>query len=375
MLGDTDGPSGDSPTAKDAGSSSLAMGGAGSALAVSRGRPGVASDGLIGWVEGRSEGPLLLCIGGVHGNEPAGVRGLEEMVGKVEARRDALAGDFVAIVGNMPAVAAGRRFMTYDLNRAWTPLHVGALQAGHRTESDDAVVHSITHRRARAPVPEDLEVVRVLELLEEVAARRRGPVYVLDLHTTSGKGGTFTSTEDHPRYRRFAMEVPFPLVLGLDDHLEGTLLGYLRTLGYTTMLCECGQHQEPRAALRAVAAIWIAIRAAGLLGEEDAPEARRAFEMLRNTCAHLPPVLETVYRHPFDERDRYVTRPGFRNFQRIEAGGKQIGRRPQDGDDRNGEVAAPQGGRLLMPLYQRLGEDGFFVVQEVEGPRGEGRAG
>lgn len=328
----------------------------------------VTGEGLIGWVEGRSEGPLLVCVGGVHGNEPAGVRGLEEMVAKVRARRDVLAGDFVAIVGNIPALAAGRRFMAYDLNRAWTPLHVAALQAGHRTESDDEVVHSITRRRARAPAPEDLEVLRVLELLERVAARRRGPVYVLDLHTTSGKSGTFTSTEDHPRYRRFAMEVPFPLVLGLDDHLEGTLLGYLRSLGYTTMLCECGQHREPRAALRAIAAVWIAIRAAGLLGEQDAPEARRAFEMLRNTCAHLPRVLETVYRHPFEERDRYVTRPGFRNFQRI-AAGEVIG------DDRHGEVAAPEGGMLLMPLYQRLGEDGFFVVREVEGPRGVGRAG
>lgn len=363
MIVDIDGPPGDSPSARDVGSSSLAMGVASAALAVSRGQAAPVGDGLIGWVEGRSEGPLLLCIGGVHGNEPAGVRALEEMVWKVEARRDVLAGDFVAIVGNMPALAAGRRFMTYDLNRAWTPLHVGALQAAHRTRSDDAVVRSITRKRARAPVPEDLEVLRVLELLERIAARRRGPVYVVDLHTTSGKGGTFTSTEDHVRHRHFAMKVPFPLVLGLDDHLEGTLLGYLRTLGYTTMLCECGQHREPRAALRAVAAVWIAIRAAGLLGEEDVPEARRALEMLRNTCAHLPCILDTVYRHPFDERDRYVTRPGFRNFDRVSAG-------EVIGDDRNGEVVAPQGGMLLMPLYQRLGEDGFFVVRQVEAVRG-----
>ncbi len=351
-----------------AGGSSLVASGASAALALSRGSSAAASDGLIGWVEGRSEGPLLLCIGGVHGNEPAGVRALEVMVDRVRARRDVLAGDFVAIVGNMPALAAGRRFMSYDLNRAWTPVHVGALQAGRHTESDDALVHSIARRRARTPVPEDLEVVRVLELLEQIVARRRGPVYVLDLHTTSGKGGTFTSAEDHPRHRRFAMEVPFPFVLGLDEHLEGTLLGYLDAMGHTTMLCECGQHQEERAALRAVAAIWIAVRAAGLLGEEEVPEARRAFEMLRNACVDLPRVLETVYRHGFEERDRYVTRPGFRNFQRVRAGDVV-------GDDRHGEVAVPSDGMLLMPLYQRLGEDGFFVVRDVEGPRAGSPAG
>ena len=367
MIVGIEGGPGRSPALEDSGSSSL-VGGAGAALAVSPELAAVAGEGVIGWVEGRSEGPLLLCIGGVHGNEPAGVRALEQMVGKVRARRDVLAGDFVAIVGNMPALAAGRRFMAYDLNRAWTPLHVEALQSGCRTEADDAVVHSIARRRARIPVPEDLEVVRVQELIERIAARRRGPVYVLDLHTTSGKGGTFTSTEDHPRRRRFAMEVPFPLVLGLNEHLQGTLLGYLDTLGYTTMLCECGQHREPRAALRAVAVVWIAIRAAGLLDEEEVPEARRAFEMLRAACAHLPRVLETVHRHPFEERDRYVSRPGFRNFQRIEAG-------EVVGDDRHGEVVAPKRGRLLMPLYQRLGEDGFFVVREVEEPRGGNGAG
>ena len=353
---------------EELGRRSSVVGGAGAALAVSRGHPAAEYDGVIGWVEGRSEGPLLLCIGGVHGNEPAGVRGLEAMVRKVRERRDVLAGDFVAIVGNMPALAAGRRFMAYDLNRAWTPIQVEALQSASRTESNDAVVHSIARRRAQFPVHEDLEVLRVLGLLERVAARRRGPVYVLDLHTTSGNGGTFTSADDTPRHRRFAMEVPFPHVLGLDEHLEGTLLGYLNTLGYTTMLCECGQHREPRAALRAVAAVWIAIRAAGLLGEEDVPEARRAREMLRNTCAHLPRVLETVYRHPFDERDRYVTRPGFSNFQRVREG-------EVIGDDRHGEVVAPERGMLLMPLYQRLGEDGFFVVREVEGPPGGGQAG
>ena len=89
-------------------------------------------------------------------------------------------------------------------------------------------------------------------------------------------------------------------------------------------------------------------------------------------CATPAPTCRASSRRstvtPFEERDRYVTRPGFRNFQRI-AAGEVIG------DDRHGEVAAPEGGMLLMPLYQRLGEDGFFVVREVEGPRGEGRAG
>ena len=335
-------------------------------LAVTEERREATGSGLIGWVEGRSDGPLLLCIGGVHGNEPAGVQALEAMVEMIRPRKDSMAGDFVAIVGNQHALAAGRRFMAYDLNRAWTPARVEAVDIRRRADANSGVRDwTRGPPKPRLTEPEDHEVYRVLGLLERVAKRRRGPVYVLDLHTTSGKGGTFTSADDRPRYRRFAMEVPFPLVLGLDDHLEGTLLGHLNTLGYTTMLCECGQHGEEQAASRAVAATWIAIRAAGLLGDGDIPEARRSHRMLRGTCAHLPRVLETVYRHPFDEADGYVTRPGFRNFHPIRAG-------EVVGDDRRGEVVAPKDGLLLMPLYQELGEDGFFVVREVEGPREAG---
>lgn len=315
-------------------------------------------DGLMGWVEGASEGPLLLCVGGVHGNEPAGVQALEAILGAVRGRREALAGDFVAIAGNLHALAAGRRFIAYDLNRAWTPARLAAPESDGGDARDDSAIRPIGSGRGRAPAPEDLEVARMLGLLDEVARRRRGPVYVLDLHTTSGRGGAFTSTDDNPACRTFARQIPLPLVLGLADHLEGTLHSYLEGLGYTTMGCECGQHQEPRAVKRALAAIWLAIRAAGLLGDADAPEARRAHEMLWNASRHLPAFLETVYRHPVASGDRYVTRPGMRNFQRISAG-------DVIGDDRSGEVAAPFGGMLLMPLYQRLGEDGFFVVREA----------
>ena len=340
-------------------------------------KPAPHSDsGLIGWVEGATQGPLLLCIGGLHGNEPAGVHALQALIGQFRARRGAMAGDFVAAVGNTGALTAGRRFLSYDMNRAWTASRIDLSRNGHARsgvnggvaeelrrvqESADPSrrgVHPLHRRRVSAPSPEDFEMVRLLHLLDVVAERRRGPVHVLDLHTTSGRGGTFTSTADLPRNRRFAMKIPVPLVLGLDEHLEGTLLGYLDQLGYTTTVCECGQHEEPRAVTRARAAVWLAVQAAGLLPDTAVPEARRSFRIMRAARDHLPKVFETVHRHPVTPADRYRTRPGFGNFQLIRAG--QV-----VGDDRHGKVAAPMSGRLLMPLYQELGEDGFFVVREV----------
>ena len=297
-------------------------------------------------MEGASPGPLLLCVGGVHGNEPAGVRALEMAGPLLRSRRTRLAGDFVAVVGNVQALAAGRRYLAYDLNRVWTESRIG-----------EAVARAEENGRA-ARGPEDHEVVRMLAVLEEVAARARGPVHVLDIHTTSSGGGAFSTSASTPRHRRFVGAIPVPMVRHLNHNLQGTLITYLDQFGYTTAVFESGQHREPAAVDRALRAIWLAVRASGILGAADAPEATAAYRDLEDEWLHLPRVVELTYRHPIAEGDGYLTKPGFRNFQPVRAG-DVIGR------DRNGDVVAPRSGRILMPLYQQLGEDGFFVVNDT----------
>ncbi len=303
--------------------------------------------GVIERVTGVGSGPLLLCIGGLHGNEPAGVRALEAIIEAVAARRRLLRGEFIAVAGNLQALEAGRRFLAYDLNRAWTPARVSAVRS-----LDAANGSALQH--------EDLEMLRILDVLDEVAERRRGPVYVLDIHTTSGGGGAFTTASDLPHNKRFAMAIPAPLVMKLDQHLEGTFNSYMDHLGYTSAVFECGQHEEADARVRAASAVWLAIHAAGLLDWGDVPEAAAAYRALRHAYRGLPRVLESTYRHPVEPADRYRTRPGFRNFQRVRVGDVV-------GDDRHGEVVVPKSGRLLMPLYQEQGEDGFFVVRDTAG--------
>ncbi len=304
---------------------------------------GAEADAAVRWIEGASDGPLLLCVGGLHGNEPAGVRALEEVAGRLAGQSGKMAGDFVAAVGNIAALEAGRRFLAYDLNRVWTRSRLAA-------------------RRGRS-APEDRETARLARLLKQVQERRRGPVYVLDIHTTSSGGGAFTTTAGLPANRRFAQVIPVPLVLGLGKHVEGTLITHLDQFGWTTAVFECGQHEEAAARARAAAAVWLAVRAAGLLREEDVPEAARGFLTLQADGRGLPPVMEMTHRHAVTESDAYQSRPGLRNFQPVRAGDIV-------GNDRRGDVAAPVDGRLLMPLYQEQGEDGFFVVEVKEGEGG-----
>jgi succinylglutamate desuccinylase len=52
-------------------------------------------------------------------------------------------------------------------------------------------------------------------------------------------------------------------------------------------------------------------------------------------------------------------RPGFRNFQAVKK--KEI-----LADDRKGSIKAIDNGLILMPLYQKQGNDGFFLVRTIE---------
>jgi hypothetical protein len=63
------------------------------------------------------------------------------------------------------------------------------------------------------------------------------------------------------------------------------------------------------------------------------------------------------YRHHIEPEDAFRMRPGYRNFQPVRRGEVVA-------DDVRGEVHVDQKARILMPLYQTLGQDGFFLMRE-----------
>ncbi len=296
---------------------------------------------VLGRIAGPTPGPSLICVASLHGNEPAGVLALEKVLPEVERRADELRGEVIGLVGNIGALAARRRFLDRDLNRAWTPDRLDRLRA----------------RDEAAATREDTEQLALLRQIDAAISRARGPVVLLDLHTTSGRGGAFSTVADRLVNRRLALALPVPLILGLEEQLDGTLTDWFDSMGHVAIGFESGQHDEAESADRAEAAIWLALVTVGLLGRDSAPEALVGAQRLRNEFAHLPEVLEVRYRHPVTEEDRFSMGEGYENFQDIREGQVLA-------EDARGPVRAPQTGRILMPLYQEQGEDGFFVVRE-----------
>lgn len=309
---------------------------------------------LIGRYDEGRPGPLVVVLGAVHGNEPAGVAAARRVLAALARERDTVP-DFVfrgrlaAFVGNVAAFAQSRRFLRHDLNRRLDPAHVDALAA-------------VAKIRDAPLVAEDREATELTAAVRaEVAAYGPKRVIVVDLHTTTAPGGAFSIVHDEPIARRLARACHAPAVLGmLTGGLAGTTLHAFvaERLGVPAagLVFESGQHAEPAAVDRAVSALTLLLEEAGCVDARHvAPlHARR----LRAEYAHLPAEVALAYVHRIAPRDRFVMRPGYVNFMEVEEGEAL-------GDDIGGQVLCPVRGRVLMPLYQAQGGEGFFVVREV----------
>src|SRR5687768_11217284 len=214
-------------------------------------------DHLIASVRGSLPGPTLLILGGIHGNEPAGVLAVERVLPRIQESKACLRGEVVLLRGNTRALARKVRFIDDDLNRQWTAENV---------QMSESVA------RGRSEMSEFLELRDLLKAIKQAVARARGDIYFVDLHTTSAQGEPFATVGDTLRNRHFAMNFPVTIVLGLEEQIDGTLLEYLNNLGAITMGFEAGQHDVISSVDHHEALVWIATVAAGNFVRKDLPE-------------------------------------------------------------------------------------------------------
>lgn len=292
-------------------------------------------------MRGGHPGPTLLCVGGLHGNEPAGVLGILRVLERLAPRAALMRGEVVGLAGNRTALTLKRRYVDRDLNRSWTDERIARLRD---TEGPEVPV-------------EDREQLELLAAIEAVVAEARGPVYLLDLHTTSGFGGPFTTFGDTLPNRNLAAHIPVPMILGLEELLDGTMLAFMGKHGIVGVAYESGQHDEPRAVDRAEAGIWLTLATVGLMEESLLPEASLGWKVLAHDSGHLPRAMEMVYRHDIAPLDGFVMEAGYGNFHPVRAG--QV-----VAHDVHGPVRIHRDARLLMPLYQKQGDEGFFLIDE-----------
>lgn len=312
----------------------------------------MALERLIGRFEGSEIGPLLICFGGMHGNELAGIQALELVFHLLEIEPGTNSnfrfyGNLVGLRGNLRAIELGQRFLEKDLNRQWKP------EVIDRVFGNDP-------EQLRA---EDREIFEIMTFVrKEIDRYQPEKLVILDLHTTSAYGGIFTIVNDDPESLRIGVALHAPVVKGLLRGIQGTTLHYftddhfpVRTIAVSF---EAGQHGEVLSVNRTVAAVINCLQSIGCVDKQSVEN--RHDELLINFSRGLPKVTELIRTHTVADEKKFRLLPGFKNFQPVERGQLL-------GYDKTGEIRADEDGLLLMPKYQSQGDDGFFLIRNVNG--------
>lgn len=298
---------------------------------------------VIGSYTSYFPGPTLLCICSIHGNEPSGLRAFEKVMARLTKDQPKLRGQLVGLAGNLSALEKKVRFIDKDLNRLWAAERVQGFKDGSIGQS--------WH------LTENTEQKDLLDHMQEIFSNSPGPIYVLDLHTTSSSSLPFISINDTIRNRNFARHFPMPIILGIEEHLNGTILNYINELGYIAIGIEAGQHDDPASIKAHEAAIWVALEKNGCIEPGMVPQFIR--QWLKEEQARLNKIFEVRYRHGIEALESFTMYPGFQNFQSIK-------KNQPLAESNQGEIKALETGTLLMPLYQKQGDDGFFIVRRIK---------
>ena len=297
---------------------------------------------IIDRYDGSRDGPTVVVTGAVHGNEPAGIAAAREVLTALRDRNTPLRGRVIAVSGNCGALGRGCRFVERDLNRRWTAPHVDSLRARSLEE--------LTH--------EDREQRELADLFLSLEAETRRPMVFLDLHTTSGASPPFLCLADTLGNRELAKALPLPMILGLEETLDGSMLGYLTDRGHVGVAIEGGRHDEPATVTRHVSSLWLALEHIGAVDARSVPERAVHRGRVAESARGVDPVVEIVHRHHVGRDDDFVMNPGWQSFAPVRRG-EVVAR------DRRGPIESPSSGLMLMPRYQPQGEDGYFIVRPV----------
>ena len=295
---------------------------------------------IIGHIKGNAVGPTIVFFAGVHGNEPAGVKALEQVFHELKNQKKTLFGECYGLVGNINALEANLRFIEEDLNRIWSFERMNRSTFSNTNQS-----------------LEELEMLDLYQLIIEILEKGTPPFYFIDLHTTSGETTPFIVMNDSLLNRKFTQHFPLPIVLGIEEYLSGALLSFINELGYVSIGFESGQHHDENAVKHAKLFIEYTMALIGfnVVGNS---KLKLLKSTLGNATATDQRFYEIYYQHLIKENARFKMMPGFENFQTVSKGVTLA----LNGD---GIITTKKRRQLFMPLYQSKGYEGFYFIRSI----------
>lgn len=289
-------------------------------------------------LKGTKPGATIVFFAGIHGNEFAGVNALNSILSQV--KHEDICGEIYGVYGNINALKKKKRYLDADLNRLWTTRRLEIL------------------KKKKVFNNEELEQKFLFEFINNLLLKNTQPIYFIDLHTTSSKTLPFITINDAMINRKFSSCFNIPVVLGIEEYLEGPLLSYLNTLGYVSLGFESGQHTDPDAIKNCEAFVYLALTNSGNLTSPDDQKFRYYSKVLKHASNSVNSIFEVVYKYHIKPREAFRMLDGFESFQDIKKGTFLA---VSNGNEIHSDYSA----KLFMPLYQKTGNDGFFIIKHI----------
>ncbi len=295
---------------------------------------------IIREIRGKEEGYEIIVIAGMHGNEPAGVIAIENVINQIIENNIPIRGNLTAFRGNIEALKHNVRYIDRDLNRLWTNDFLSA-------DNNNGIY-------------EIKELKELNRCIKEKCSGNYKNCVLLDLHTFSSESRIFAIPADTPLSIDLARQFGVPFIEKLTTDLCETAVQYYASNGVTSVVFEGGRHDAADAVKNIEAAIFVALNYLNCINSYHIPELNVYKQRLRKDVSGIQLHYQLTYIHRIGPDKIFKMQPGYLNFQKI----------------KNGEILAFENqkpihsqydGYILMPLYQKLGSNGFFIVEGFEG--------
>ena len=278
----------------------------------------------------------IIFIAALHGNENSGVAALEKFFQEIKDSNINLTGTVIGLIGNINALKNNQRYIHEDMNRMWV----------------DKKIKSQSYRETI----DGKEMLMLKELIDKIITlKKKRNITIIDLHNTSSPNGVFTIV-NNIKEKKLAEFLEIPVISNLLNRVKGSLVEYYSSKNVNSIVFEGGSIGDPASTNNHEVGIWKMLEKRGLIDTKNIPQRilhnnKNMVEFSKKTKGNY----FVKYIHKIKKEDDFIMNPNMRNFEKINKG--QI-----IAKNNNLEVSSPIDGYLLMPLYQKKGNEGFYII-------------
>jgi len=158
--------------------------------------------------------------------------------------------------------------------------------------------------------------------------------------------------------RKFSQLFPVPIVLGIEEYLDGPLLSYINQLGYVSLGFESGQHDDLNSITNNVSFIFLSLVYSKVLEKKNVENYDAHYNTLMRESKKNQEIFEVVYLHRLLNGEDFKMKPNFKSFQNVKKG-------EQLATANNQSIDSLYTAKIFMPLYQTKGYEGFFIIKKI----------